>query len=78
MRGKSLNPHPTVIQYIKLLDRFRATNKELRQSGIQSVNIEDWIAYNSLKLYTEVYKPVNKLEYYQSVSNNARGKYMNY
>ena len=74
----SLNPIWSIIKYNELIDQFKKDAKKARQMFGVKLTFKAWIKHNRISIDYEVQKPLNVLEYYQKVKDNATGKHMNY
>ncbi len=74
----SLNPIPSIIQYVDLVDEFKKERKLIRQLFGFNLSFADWKKYKRVDVDKRVKKPINMLNYYQRVKASATGKYMNF
>jgi len=74
----SLNPIPSIIQYVDIIDEFKQDCKTARQMFGFKLSFDDWIEHKQIDIDKEVQKPVDMVSYYQRVKRRSTGKFMNY
>ena len=73
---KSLNPIPSIIRYVELIDLYKADCKVLRQVMGFNLSFNDWIKYTKTDVDKHVQKPVDRVKYYQRVKRHKAGVYL--
>ena len=75
---KSLNPIPSIIHYVDIIEQWKVDAKLVRQiTGIR-ISFNDWVMFNGVNIDKWVNKPLDRLKYYQRVKNVSCKKYANF
>ena len=75
---KSLNPIPSIIHYVDIIEQWKVDAKLVRQiTGIR-ISFNDWVMFNGVNIDKWVNRPLDRLKYYQRVKNNSCKKYANF